>query len=97
MPIRVEVRRSAEREIREAKAWYRQAGPGLEQKFTNRIREAIDHVRRSPLGFREVYPNVRRIVVKQFPYSVFYVVEAERLVVIGCLHQAKDPARWPTP
>ena len=97
MSLPVEFRRSAEREIREARTWYRQADPGLEKKFGSRVIEAVTLFQTHPLGYREVLPGARRIVLKQFPYSLFYVVEATRLVLIGCRHHAKNPSNWPEP
>jgi plasmid stabilization system protein ParE len=31
----------------------------------------------------------------KFPYLVFYIVEAKRVVVLAVLHTSRDPAVWP--
>jgi hypothetical protein len=37
---------------------------------------------------------VRRAPLRRFPYSLFFVIENEALLVIACFHGSRDPARW---
>jgi plasmid stabilization system protein ParE len=48
-----------------------------------------------PLRYPVVYEDVRRALVRRYPYAIFYVVEPARVVVMAVLHQRRDPARWP--
>jgi plasmid stabilization system protein ParE len=32
--------------------------------------------------------------VRRFPYSVFYSVESEQIVVLAVFHARRDPAIW---
>jgi hypothetical protein len=32
--------------------------------------------------------------VKRFPYSLFFKVESNRIVVIACMHGRRNPKRW---
>jgi len=45
----------------------------------------------------EVHGEVRRALLSQFPYGVFYRVESKRVVVLAVLHTARDPSLWPRP
>jgi plasmid stabilization system protein ParE len=42
-----------------------------------------------------VRKTVRRAFVTKFPYLVFYIVEATRVVVLAVLHTSRDPTVWP--
>jgi len=42
-----------------------------------------------------VYEDVRRVLVRRFPYSVFFVLERTRAVVLAVHHQHRDPASRP--
>jgi toxin ParE1/3/4 len=44
--------------------------------------------------FPTVFRNVRRALLRRFPYSLFFVVEDETLIVIACFHASRDPAHW---
>jgi len=39
-------------------------------------------------------PSVHRALTRRFPHAVYFVVERERIVVIGVFHQHRDPASW---
>lgn len=44
-----------------------------------------------PLVFRAVRGPVRRAVVKRFPYTVHFLNEDRRIVVLAVYHAARDP------
>lgn len=52
----------------------------------------------SILEYPELYPtvhkNVRRALLQRFPYSVFYVIEPETVLIVGVVHQARDESTW---
>jgi hypothetical protein len=37
---------------------------------------------------------MRRVLVRRFPYSVFYEIHDPDVVVLGCMHGARDPDEW---
>ena len=40
------------------------------------------------------YRGIRRVPVRRFPYSIFYYVEREHIVVLGVFHSRRDPRNW---
>jgi plasmid stabilization system protein ParE len=61
-------------------------------------REAQADIREAVAYFPELYPLVykdfRRALLHRFPYSVFYVVSAPIVLVVGVVHQARDEETW---
>jgi plasmid stabilization system protein ParE len=47
--------------------------------------------------FAAVHGEVRRAILSDFPYAVFYRVEARRVIVLAVVHTARDPKLWPRP
>ena len=88
---RVIIRREAKRDLREARAWYRNISPELANDFVHRLDEAIALVQERPLAFQVAYRTFRRVLVHQFPYALFYHADEMRIVVVAVLHQARDP------
>jgi toxin ParE1/3/4 len=88
---RVIIRREARRDLREAKAWYRNISRELSTDFVQRIDEAIALAEERPLAFQLVHRSFRRILVHRFPYALFYHADQTRIVVVAVLHQARDP------
>src|SRR5437867_2306503 len=84
----------AEEDMAEAKTWYEAQRHGLGAEFVLCVEEAIDRIRNIPRGGTEVAPGVRRVVVRRFPYSVFYRVDPDQIGVLAVYHGRRDPRGW---
>ena len=88
---RVIIRPEAKLDLREAKTWYRSISPALRDDFVRRVDDAIDLAKERPFAFQIVHRTFRRILLHRFPYALFYHASEDRIVVVGVLHQARDP------
>jgi plasmid stabilization system protein ParE len=91
MKRRAVIRRLAQQDIREARRWYQKVSPALAEDFLASVDAAIDLVMQQPLAFPLVQRTFRRILLRRFPYSLFYQVDEQAIVVVAVLHQARDP------
>jgi toxin ParE1/3/4 len=84
----------AEDDIAEAKAWYNRRRRGLGDEFVLMVETALDRIRGIPEGATEIFPGVRRVVPRRFPYGVFYRVDPDQIGVIAVYHSKRDPRGW---
>jgi plasmid stabilization system protein ParE len=77
MTLPIVLTREAETEFDEAADWYEQRA-GLGATFTARIRDVLNRIGAMPELHAVVHQDVRRAVVKKFPYNIDYRVRAER-------------------
>lgn len=87
-------RPEADLEINEAAEWYEAREQGLAVEFLRVLDACIESIRRSPLLYPVVSGEVRRAVLRRFPYSVIYMVREDEILVIACFHGQRDPKRW---
>ena len=80
--------------MEEALAWYRQRQPGLDEVFAAALDDGLARIAEHPEGLPIVHRAVRRALIARFPYGVFYLLEESRVIVIACLHAARDPSSW---
>ena len=80
----------AEADIERVMVWYEQRREGLGGRFHNRAMQAIEKIKQSPLGHSKVIKNARKVELQKFPYALWYIVEPDESVVIGCLHGKRD-------
>ena len=85
---------AAEEDLAEAKGWYESQREGLGEDFVLCVEEALDRIRRIPEGATEVFQGVRRVVVRRFPYGVFYSVDSDQIAVIAIYNSRRDPGGW---
>jgi plasmid stabilization system protein ParE len=80
-------------EFDEAVDWYEQrAGSGSE--FVARVREVLKQIGQTPELHAVIDRDVRRVVLRRFPYSILYRVRFDRVEVIAVFHSRRDPSAW---
>lgn len=94
MTVSVVLREAAEHDVFVAFRWYEDRLSGLGTSFLSEVEASLAQIGEFPEACPTVHKNVRRALLRRFPYGVFYVVEPTRVVVLGVLHQAQDPERW---
>ena len=87
-------RASANAELVAAKAWYEQQRHGLGDEFARSLESAINRIARNPFAAPAVFQNVRRVLLKRFPYSVFYTVDGNNLLILSSLHTRRAAVDW---
>jgi plasmid stabilization system protein ParE len=88
------IRLEAERDLESGLAWYHEQRPGLGHKFISAFEQAVSGILRFPDSHPCVHGNVRRCLLRRFPYGVFYMVEADCIIVLAVMHASRDPHRW---
>ncbi|MBK8575107.1 MAG: type II toxin-antitoxin system RelE/ParE family toxin [Elusimicrobia bacterium] len=81
-------------DINNAFSWYEGRNPGLGEEFVRSVEVGIDRIKRTPLLASKVHGNIRRVLIRRFPYGIFYFVEGANLFVLGCLHAKRNPTSW---
>lgn len=94
MTPRLTLRPVARAEIEEAYGWYEERRPGLGTEFLAAVRDALAAVEEAPRRYPVIRNDVRRAMVRRFPYSILYVAEPDATVVLACFHGRRDPRRW---
>ena len=84
----------AEEEMTDAALFYESAAPTLGRDFLDDLQYAIDTVRERPELGVLVGHGFRRILVRRFPFSLIYAVEAGQIVVVAVAHQRRRPEFW---
>jgi plasmid stabilization system protein ParE len=94
MSLPVVLRPEAQAEFDEAFNWYEKQRPGLGVDFAAHVQDVLDRISASPELYAQVFQDVRRAVMRRFPYSVFYKIEPQRVVVLAIFHSSRDPKTW---
>ena len=90
----VSIRPEAEAEILEAYQYYEDKAEGLGTEFVRAVDACLASIERNPRMYQVVHKEVRRALLRRFPYGIFYFIEGTTLVVIACFHASRNPRRW---
>lgn len=94
MSLSIVLSPAAQEEFDEAIDWYEQQSAGLGVEFLNRVEESFDLISATPEAYPIVFAEMRRIVVRKFPYLIFYRVEPKQIVVLAIFHSKREPKTW---
>jgi toxin ParE1/3/4 len=94
MSLPIALRAEAEAEFDEAFDYYDAQRAGLGAEFTAEVQKAFDRISANPLIHQVVFADIRKAVVRRFPYCVFYRPHADRVEVIAVFHTSRNPAIW---
>ena len=78
-------------DVESAYLWYEHQHPGLGAKFVLAVEAAIAAVLAFPDAHPIVHRDVRRILVQRFPFCLFYRLDHDGVILIACVHAARDP------
>ena len=88
------IRPAAEADIEKAYRWYEDQRVGLGAEFLGVVEAGLSSIGRNPERYPEHYKRARRLVLRRFPYSLFFVIQPDLIEVIACTHGRRNPRHW---
>ena len=89
--MRIEYHPAIEHEIREIKEYYDECSNGLGEEFLDEFEHHILEVASSPFQWMIATKDIRRSLMKRFPYVIYFRVKQDILRVIVVKHQRRHP------
>jgi plasmid stabilization system protein ParE len=80
-------------DLLETQRWYGRLEPALARDFVEAFAAAVERIRRDPRSFPLIHGQIRRLVLRRFPYAVYFREQSAEILVIA-LHGRQDPRRW---
>lgn len=87
MSLPLVFRRIARLELDESISWYENKQVGLGSEFRIEIEERLKRIASQPQRFRQIRGQVRRIVLKRFPFSIYFLPEND----LALFHARRAP------
>lgn len=78
-------------DLESAYRWYEEQRPGLGAEFVVAVEAAVASVLAFPEAQPVVHRDARRFLIERFPYGLFYRLDRDGVIVVACLHAARDP------
>jgi plasmid stabilization system protein ParE len=85
---------AAQAEAREAQDRYESEAAGLGARFRAELDYAAQRLAANPLQFPAAFGDIRRALLRRFPYMLFFRIIDSAVFVIACFHSSRDPRIW---
>jgi plasmid stabilization system protein ParE len=83
--------RLAQIEVDEAYHWYSQTDVAMGDAFLADLTRTKQFVQANPFLYQRAEGELRRATLKRFPYCLFYRIKDDRVIVLSCFHQSRNP------
>lgn len=94
MRQRIVVRPLAQLDFEDATAWYETQKKGLGRRFVDDFDNLLERIAAHPKQFTQVAWDIRRALMKRFPYAVYFAISEPTISVVAILHQSRHPFLW---
>jgi plasmid stabilization system protein ParE len=84
----------AEQDIIDAYDWYQNQELGLGEEFLRCVDASIQFIQRNPEMYEIAHASYRRVLVRRFPYAIFYEYIGMVVTVYGVFHCSQNPRKW---
>jgi Plasmid stabilisation system protein. len=84
----------AEAELSAAIDYYEAIEIGLGYDFAVETQASIERIAAFPKAWRIIESEIRRSLVRRFPYGVLYAEEDGNIYIIAVMHLHREPHYW---
>ena len=92
--MRLSYHPDAEAELAEAAEFYERKLPGLGTRFRAEFDSAAALILQTPTRWRILEKDIRRFLMRRFPYSILYRIEGEEVRILVVKHHSRHPDYW---
>jgi hypothetical protein len=97
--MKLRILQIAELEARDAARWYDDHQEGLGDRFLDEYAAALEKIEENPLWFGRLETvttskEIRRCLLKRFPYYIVYELAQNEVVVLAVAHARRRPNYW---
>jgi len=92
--IKLLIRHKAKLDIKDAHNWYESQREGLGDIFLKDFASCINFICENPKSYPVILTEIRRALLKKFPYNVFYLFSKNKVVILACFHSKRNPNTW---
>lgn len=87
----IEISTLAYSEIEDARVYYNLQQENLGERFKEHIKQSVDSIAQLPMLYPKITDELHRVIVHKFPYSIFYALFDEKIVIVSVAHQHRKP------
>ena len=94
LDYKIFVHHETQLEVQETFHHYQDLNEGLGFEFIRSMDATLQFIKRNPFSYQKIYGEIRRVLLRKFPYALFYLVEENQIVILACLHQKRSEIDW---
>ncbi|HVJ84793.1 MAG TPA: type II toxin-antitoxin system RelE/ParE family toxin [Caulifigura sp.] len=94
MSTRIVINPLAEQDLQDARRWYEQEQAGSGEGLVAEVEAVLRRIADAAGTHERIRRDVHLILVKRYPYAIYYRMEGELAVVLSVMHTSRNPREW---
>lgn len=90
----VNIQPAARSDAEIAAEWYEIQQSGLGIEFILEVDAAIERAAENPEMYAKLFLEARRVLVRRFPYAIYFIHQNDGIEIFGILHQMQETSLW---
>lgn len=83
----------AYKDVKQIREWYDEQSHLAGDNFLDELEWHIVKITKQPDRYLEIVPNIRRCIMRRFPYKIFYTIDANVVVILRVRHHKQKPLK----
>jgi plasmid stabilization system protein ParE len=76
-------------------AWYERQRKGLGFEFLDCVEVSLQNIMNNPKMYQIRYVYFRGCPIRRFPFSIFYTIEGDEIIIHSVFDNRQDPKKRP--
>ena len=81
-------------EYEKAAVYYSKISKELSISFIETIESGLKEILEYPEGRQIIEEDIRRYLIKRFPFGIYYTIESDYIQIIAIMHMKRKPGYW---
>ncbi len=90
----IELSESAEKDFESSYKYYEAESPKVAEKFLKTVDKQIERISKNPDSYPVVHKDIRKSVIKRFPFLIYFQIKLAIIQIIGIFHTSRNPEIW---
>ncbi|MHB9004312.1 MAG: type II toxin-antitoxin system RelE/ParE family toxin [Coriobacteriia bacterium] len=90
----LDIHEDADRELNDAADYYDSESSGLGTLFLDQLDVGYQRILENPHASAVIDPDIRKLVLAKFPYSLIYEIDGDVVLILAVAHQRRRPRYW---
>jgi toxin ParE1/3/4 len=90
----IEISDEAEIDFDKSYEYYFEESPKVADAFFKRINISLEDIKQNPFTFPIAYKEVRKYLVRKFPFVIYYQIDNSAIKVVAIFHTSRNPEIW---
>jgi addiction module RelE/StbE family toxin len=90
----IELSDDAEKDFDKSYEYYTSESEHIAEAFYNIVNKGFEKIGQNPMANPKVYKDIRKYLVKKFPFIIYYQVKELIIMVVAIFHTSRNPEIW---